>query len=101
MRRELPKYVASLINDRPEIILENKLEAGSQWFNRIDAEIDRYRLSLGEKGSRKFKLDLLLRVARRIDQFSQTCGECEKRKQEISRLVQDLSRLLQQLLLSV
>ena len=71
------------------------MEAGSQWYNRIDAEIDRYRLSLGEKGARKFKLDLLLRVTRRIDQFSQTCGECETRKPEINKLVQELSLLTQ------
>ena len=75
--------------------MENRLEAGSQWYNRIDAEIDRYRLSLGEKSSKKFKLDLLMRVARRIDQFSQTCGECETRKQEINKLVQELSLLTQ------
>ena len=71
------------------------MQTGSQWYNRIDAEIDRYRLSLGEKSSKKFKLELLLRVARRIDQFSQTCVECENRKQEITRLVQELSLLTQ------
>lgn len=75
--------------------MEHRLEAGSQWYDRIDAEIDRYRISLSEKSSRKFKLDLLLRVTGRVDQFSQTCGECETRKQEINKLVQELSLLTQ------
>ena len=71
------------------------MEVGSQWYNRIATEIGQYRVTLGEKSFKKYKLDLLLRLARRVDDFSNTCGECQTYKQEITSLVQELSLLLQ------
>jgi hypothetical protein len=37
--------------------------AGSQWYNKIAAEISQYKITLGKKGAAKYKLDLLLRIA--------------------------------------
>jgi hypothetical protein len=68
---------------------------GSQWYNRIAAEISNYQYSMGPKEAKKYKLDLLRRVAWRIDDFSHTCGECETLKSEVARLVQELSILIQ------
>lgn len=73
----------------------NSMEVGSQWYNRIATEISQYKITLGKDGAKKYKLDLLLRVARRVDDFSQTCSECETYKQEITSLVQELSMLVQ------
>jgi hypothetical protein len=71
------------------------MEVGSQWYNRVAADLDQYRITLDKKGARKYKLDLLLRVAKRIDDFSQTCGECEAYKSDITNLVQELGLLVQ------
>ena len=71
------------------------MEAHSEWHNRIVKEISPYQDSLGKKESKKYKLDLLLRVARRIDDFSPECGNCQLFQQEISKLVQDLGFMLQ------
>jgi hypothetical protein len=71
------------------------MEAGSQWYNRIATEIGQYQVTLGPKGFKKYKLDLLLRVAGRVDEFSGTCGECQTLKSEIKRLTQELSLLTQ------
>jgi hypothetical protein len=71
------------------------MQVGSQWHNRIDSEIDQYRVSLGPKGAKSYRLDTLLRVAKRVDDFSQTCGECQTYQKEIEGLVQELGLITQ------
>ena len=71
------------------------MQVGSQWYNKIATEIGQYQITLRKKGGAKYKLDLLLRVARRIDEFSDICAECQALKQEITNLVQGLSLLVQ------
>lgn len=71
------------------------MEVGSQWYNRIAIEIGQYQVSLGQKDTKKYKLDLLLRIAKRVDDFSATCGECQTFQSEITRMVQELSLLTQ------
>jgi hypothetical protein len=71
------------------------MEVGSQWYNRIAAEITQYEYTLGQKEAKKYKLDLLRRVAKRVDDFSNTCAECQTHQQEITRLVRELSLLTQ------
>lgn len=71
------------------------MEVGSQWYNRIAAEITQYEYTLGQKEAKRYKLDLLKRVAKRVDDFSHTCGECQTFQSEITRLVQEMSLLTQ------
>ena len=71
------------------------MEVDSQWYNRIATEIGQYQITLGQKEAKKYKLDLLLRIAKRVDDFSQTCGECQTFQSEITGLVQELSLLTQ------
>jgi hypothetical protein len=71
------------------------MEVGSQWYNRIAAEISQYTVPPGRKDVKKYKPDLLLRVARRVDDFSQTCDECRTYQKEIEGLVQELDLLVQ------
>jgi hypothetical protein len=69
------------------------VEAISDWFNRISKEVNSYRDSLSKKDFRKYKLDLLLRIAQRVDSFSSTCQECRMFQQEISSLIKDIGNL--------
>ncbi|MFC1942853.1 hypothetical protein ACFLWU_06545, partial [Chloroflexota bacterium] len=71
------------------------MEAGSRWYNRIVTEIGQYQTTLNAKDAKKYKLDLLLRIAGRINEFSDICGECQMMQQEISILVQEMSLLIQ------
>ena len=71
------------------------MEVGSQWYNRIASDISGYQLTLGKNNSKKYKLDQLLRIARRVDDFSGMCGECQGYQQEITKLVQNLSMMVQ------
>jgi hypothetical protein len=71
------------------------MEAHSQWYDKIAREISPHQDTLSKKENKKYKLDLLLRVARRVDDFSSACGECQLSQPEITSLIQDLGNLLQ------
>ena len=71
------------------------MEVGSQWYNGVAAEISQYQLTLGQKDSKKYRLGQLLRIAKRVDDFSGICAQCQAYQREISGLVQDLSLMVQ------
>ena len=71
------------------------LEGGSVWYSRIATEIEQFKIGISPREKKRYKLDLLLRVARRVDEFSQVCGECQSFREEIEGLVKELSLLLQ------
>jgi len=71
------------------------MEVGSQWYNRVATEISQHKISLGAKEAKQYKLDLLRRVAKRVDEFSDICAECQALKQEIANLMQEMSLLIQ------
>ena len=71
--------------------VHSDIEVRSAWYNKIAREIGLYKDTLSQKDYKKYKLDLLLRIARRADSFSPACGECQTFQGEISRLIQDLS----------
>jgi len=71
------------------------MEVHSDWYNRIVKEISSYQDTLSKRDFKKYKLDLLLRVAKRVDDFSTICGECQMSQPEIMRLTQGLGNLIQ------
>ena len=71
------------------------MEVHSDWYNRVVKEISLYQDTLSKKDSKKYKLDLLLRIAKRLDDFSGYCGECQAFQQEVTGLTQELGNLIQ------
>jgi hypothetical protein len=69
------------------------MEAYSDWYYGIEKRVNYQKDTLSEKDYRKYKLDLLLCLARRVDSFSALCAECQSRKQEITALTNDLANL--------
>ena len=69
------------------------MEAHSDWYDKIGREINLHKDTLSKKDYKKYKLDLLLRVAKRVDSFSSECGECQLFQQEITSLTQELQNL--------
>jgi len=69
------------------------MEASSEWYKHIVQEINLNKDTLNKKDYKKYKLDLLLRLARRVDSFSAICGECQLSQQEIARLTEELRNL--------
>jgi len=71
------------------------MEVYSNWYDKVVKEINLHKDSLSKKEAKKYKLDLLLRVAGRVDHFSAECGQCQLFQQEITTLTQDLGNLVQ------
>jgi len=71
------------------------MEVHSDWYNRIVKEINLHKDSLSKKGAKKYKLDLLLRVAGRVEEFFSICGKCQLSQPEVTRLAGELGYLIQ------
>ena len=71
------------------------MEIGSQWYNRIATEVSQYGLTLGPKDAKKYRVDQLRRIAKRIDDYSGICAECQAYQAEITRLVKELGLITQ------
>ena len=69
------------------------MEAHSDWYNRVVQEINLHKNALNKKDYKKYKLDLLLRIAERVDDFSSICGKCQLFQPEITRLTGDLQNI--------
>ena len=71
------------------------MEAHSSWYDKTVKEINLYKDTLNQKDQKKYKMDLLQRVARRVDYFSTSCGQCQLHQQDINSLITELSLLTQ------
>jgi hypothetical protein len=71
------------------------MEVHSDWYNRIVKEINLHKDSLSQKDAKKYKLDLLLRVAGRVEEFFSICGQCQLTQPEITRITGELGYLTQ------
>ena len=71
------------------------MEVRSDWYNRVVKEINLHKDTLSKKDAKKYKLDLLLRIARRVDDFYSYCGKCQLFQQEITELTKELGLLIQ------
>jgi len=67
----------------------------SEWYKKTEKQIGLHKDTLNKKDHKKYKLDLLLRIARRLENFSNICSECQTFKQDLTKLLQDLSYSLQ------
>ena len=71
------------------------METRSDWYKRATSEVSPYKDTLSKRERKKYKLDLLMRVAARIDEFSAYCGECQAFQPEITGLTENLGNLIQ------
>jgi len=71
------------------------MEAHSNWHNRVVEEVEVCRTSLTEKEFKSYKLDFLLKIAGRVEEFYGTCGQCQLFQQDITQFVKELSMLTQ------
>jgi len=70
------------------------MEAHSKWYDGIVKEINLHKDILSKKDAKKYKLDLLLRIAGRVDSFLSHCGQCQIFQQDITQLTQDLGYIV-------
>jgi len=60
------------------------------WYDDILNVISNYKDKFGAKPYKKNKLELLLRMSRRIDGFSNDCSECRHYREDVTTLVKNL-----------
>jgi hypothetical protein len=67
------------------------MESHSRWYNDIAKQINESGTKLDRKESGKYKVDLLLCLAERVDSFGDVCSQCQTSRQEIAELSKTLS----------
>lgn len=70
------------------------METYDNWLNNTLESIAAYKQSLSKNDKKKYKLDYVTRVAKRIADLSKECGECQKFQGDITKLAQDLGGLV-------
>lgn len=60
------------------------------WFRDTQEKIDAYRKTLTKSEIKKYKLEFLGRMAKKLNKFSSSCGECFQSQGEISALLDNL-----------
>jgi hypothetical protein len=70
-----------------------KVEAQSPWYDNISKEIISVKSKLDKGEIRKYKPDMLLHVARKVDKFSPTCRTCQRYQGDIKKLAAYLKDL--------
>lgn len=79
-----------MAQDEARIIRESMSEA-SEWHRGIEANVESLRTRLGASDAREYQMDKLLKIARRVDEFSAACAQCHSFKPEIQGLVAELA----------
>ena len=70
------------------------MESQNRWYEEITKKLDPYKDSLSKKEQKRYQLDLLTRVARRVAGFYDECGECQLFQQEITAYVNELGNMV-------
>jgi len=70
------------------------MENHNDWYIDIVKKIDRYKDKFNKRDDKKYKLDLLLRMAKRVAGFSADCVECQNFQGEITKLAEDSGNLI-------
>jgi thiamine pyrophosphate-dependent acetolactate synthase large subunit-like protein len=65
------------------------------WLEDTIEEIDQLIKKFTKKEKRKYKLELLEKVSKRVDEFSSICGECYQYKGVITNLLHNLRGVAQ------
>jgi len=69
--------------------MNNTMSNQKNWLNTIQTQIQKFR-SIHPKDIKRYKIDQLERIAKRVEQFSQQCSQCSMQKQEITKLAHNL-----------
>ena len=75
--------------------MRNTMGIDNNWYNDIVKEIDKHKGRFTRRDYKKYKLDLLLRVAKRVASFSVDCPECQNFQIEIKKHAENLDDLVQ------
>ncbi len=66
------------------------MELQKDWYEGVAQEIGSIKERLGEREQKRYKLSLLLKLAKRVAHFSADCKECQHMQSQLTRLTEDL-----------
>jgi hypothetical protein len=66
------------------------MELQKDWYAGVAKEIGSIKESLGERDHKKYKLILLLKLAKRVANLAADCTECQYMQGRVTRLTEDL-----------
>jgi hypothetical protein len=69
--------------------------SNKDWLERTTDEIHSYKQKLSKTEYKKYKLDFVERLAKKINQFSDQCGECYQFQGEITYMLRNLEGMVQ------
>ncbi|MHC4743955.1 MAG: hypothetical protein ACYS8Z_18715 [Planctomycetota bacterium] len=69
------------------------MEAESTWSDQISEKIDEQKGNLSEKDFKRYRLGVLVRVAKRVETFAGDCAECDGLKSHIAKLAEGIPNL--------
>jgi hypothetical protein len=64
------------------------------WFANITREINRQKQNFSLREYKVFKIDLLIRISRRLNDFFPDCVDCQNMKREIEIIIGSLDNLV-------
>lgn len=67
------------------------MEKNQLWYDGINRQISKQQNKSSFQGQRKWKLPLLKRLSRRVDDFSRECAECQGIKPKVEEVCRYLS----------
>ena len=74
-------------------LLKTSME-NDRWYKETVEKISSCQSSFSKKERKKYQLDLLRRVARRVAVFYDECGDCQLFQQEITAYVNELGNMV-------
>lgn len=69
------------------------MEANSPWFDNIFNEITATKAKLAKSDIRKYHVNALIRVARKVDKFAPACRTCQRYQGDIKKMIGYLKEL--------
>ena len=71
------------------------MENHNDCYIDIVKEINKHKDNFSKRDYKKYRLDLLIRMAKRVVSFSADCNECQKFEREIKKRAEGLANLTQ------
>lgn len=63
----------------------------TEWYKMLETSVESLRERIGRADEKDYHLDRFLKLARRVDEFADTCPKCRLLRPDIEQMVRDLT----------
>lgn len=93
LKHSLISHTGKIVEDQKVIEDQENTEDEENWYEKIANQVEKHRLLFSMSDPEKNPINVMLRVTRRVDDFSNGCMECQEFKGTISTIAQSLDIL--------